>query len=78
MDERAQVSDLLRRYANGGVGSYEFDDFISTRQADQELEYVRRELISLPERFPPGHEGQYCNQEGRTIIMELADNLAKK
>jgi len=68
------VADMLFRFAEGKSKAWEFDDFISSRQSGK-LEQARLELASLPERYPPESETEYCNVAGLVRVREIAEEL---
>ncbi len=70
------VADLIRRFIDGSCGPREWDDFISVRTTDSEIESVRKECASLPERFPPApNSGAYCDSDGMSRLQEIATRL---
>lgn len=69
-----KVSDLIFRFADGFVEPWEFDDFISIPQVG-ELEIFRRELIRLPDVYPPHGKRNYCNEAGLRRLREIAQEL---
>jgi hypothetical protein len=73
---KATIRRVIENFLNRTGGNWDFDDFISIRLRDPELERVRRIAAELPDRFPPDLTGGYCNSEGREVLRKLADELA--
>jgi hypothetical protein len=70
--QRVSIADLLRRFVEGEVHPYEFDDFISVKQDDILLERSRHELISLPDDYPPEDNRRYTSPAGMQRILEIS------
>jgi len=73
--EREQLADLIERFVSGNVRPHEWDDFLSVRFDDAELESIRRACDELPSRFPPRRRGEYCNDEGAAELLVIARRL---
>jgi hypothetical protein len=73
---RAEARQIILNFLSHTGGRWDWDDFISVRLADPELEKVRVIAAELPDRFPPGIGGGYCGPEGIAILRKLADELA--
>lgn len=71
------VADMLRRFVLGETQDWEFDDFISSPSTGI-IEIYRRELIDLPDVYPPREPGRYCDEGGVARILEIADTLENR
>ena len=74
---RAEVAQCLEDFLEGRGGRWDWDDFISIRLKDPELESIRLRCASLPERYPPERAGHYCNEEGMGIMRAFLSDLRK-
>lgn len=77
-NERVQIADLVRRFIQGNVESYEWDDFISIPHKDQELEELRVACVRLPKDYPPADRRHYCSQAGLAKLEGLVSRLEVK
>jgi len=72
---RREVIEYIRNFLDDLGGDWDWDDFISIRLDTPDLEAIRVECATLPERYPPERSGRYCNEEGlqvlRTIVLRL-------
>jgi hypothetical protein len=66
------IADLLDRFVNDEVSPYEWDDFVSVPEKDPLLEAIRFECASLPERFPPRSQTEYCGEGCDARLHELS------
>lgn len=73
-----QTITLIRRFIQGSVDPYEWDDFISIPLRDPELEKLRITCVNLPKDFPPADKQHYCGQAGLEILESLARHLERK
>ena len=62
---KADIRRTIEEFLAGAGGRWDWDDFISIRLKDPDLERVRRIAAALPEQFPPDLTGGYCNDESR-------------
>jgi hypothetical protein len=76
--ERKAVANLLRRFADGQVEGWEFDDSLSSASDDPVVEACRLELAKLPSLFPPTVSSHFASQKGVERILEFADDLELK
>ena len=72
-DERKRISDLIKRFLDGTVGPYEWDDFISVRQRDAELELIRLECVNIRSLYPT--ISGYCSPTGLDRLKIIAESL---
>ena len=75
MDERQRGADLLKRFLDDQVQSYELDDFLSVPANDSHIEKVRVEVANIPNRYPAIEGSAYASDAGLQRIAELADEL---
>jgi hypothetical protein len=73
---KADVRRTIAEFLAGTGGRWDWDDFISIRLKDPELERVRQIAGALPGRFPPDLTGGYCSDEGREVLRQLLDDPA--
>ena len=72
---RKQVADLIEAFLNGSIGDWDWDDFVSVKQPDPEMEKIRAQRASLPDDFPPTEEGHYCGPDGLKALQDIAVRL---
>ena len=72
---KAEAAKYIEDFLLGRGGAWDWDDFISIRLNNPELENVRLRCGSLPESYPPEKPGQYCNEEGLAILKALLARL---
>jgi len=76
-----EMADLIEHFLQGTGNEWEWDDFISVRQSNQQYERIRERCALLPVEFPSSDPQHYCNAEGlnvlRSIVDELRSNTAK-
>lgn len=75
--EKLATADLLMRFLDGRVSDQEWDDFVSVRHHNKEIEAVRLRCGGLPEEFPPEPGDFYCNNEGAAIVREYVRHLRR-
>jgi hypothetical protein len=69
------LADLIERFLRGTGSDWEWDDFISVRQRDQQCERIRERCAILPSEFPSPDPRRYCNDEGLAVLKSIADEL---
>lgn len=74
--ERAQITSLVRRFIQGNVQPYEWDDFVSIPLKDPELEQIRIACVNLPKDYPPVDRRHYCSPAGLTKLESMLQRLA--
>jgi hypothetical protein len=72
---KSEVAQFLDDFLHDRGGAWDWDDFTSIPIKDPALERIRLGCATLPERFPPAHCREYCNEEGRAEIEEFLKNL---
>lgn len=76
--KKKEISELILRFIGDlpGLGEWEWDDFISIRDKDPEIEAVRRKVLEIEIQYPPEDGRGWCSEEGinkmRKIAMELS------
>ena len=74
---KQEVADLIKRFVNGTIGKWEWDDFMSVKASDPEVERIRVVCSTLPDKYPTADGKGYCNQEGEAILLKLIEGLRK-
>ena len=72
---RSELAETLDNFLSGRGGRWDWDDFISVKLDDPELDEIRRICAELPERYPPGREGVYCSHEGLDVLRSILERL---
>lgn len=72
---RAEVAKLIRNFVEGSGGAWDWDDFISTRLDDPQLDEVRSLCAAIPDAYPPTKADLYCSEGGLDELRKLADSL---
>lgn len=70
-----EVAQLIHSFLDGTAGRWDWDDFTSIPQADPEIELIRKKLISIHDEFPADKAGEYCNDEGASELLRIANSL---
>lgn len=71
---REDVAKAIEDFVNGAGGPWDWDDFISCRIADEELEEVRIKCLRTQCDYPSGATG-WCNEQGLDVLRDLARQL---
>jgi len=70
---RGEVADIIEGFVDGQSNPWAWDDFISFRITDPDLDKIREACNELP----PGPSGQYTNEEGlatlRAFVVALRE-----
>ncbi len=69
-----EAAKVIEDFVNGTGGPWDWDDFISVRIADEELEATRIKCLRTQSEYPGG-PNQWCNDEGREVLRSLAEQL---
>lgn len=72
---KVDVANEIAAFLAGHSGEGQWDEFISLRLSDPELDAVRLLCAKLPELDPPVDRGHYCGEQGMEILARLADDL---
>ena len=73
--QKAELADLIEKFVNGTAGEWAWDDFISVKQSDPEIEEIRRRCAKLPVEFPPKRDREYCSEEGAAVLTDFVQLL---
>ena len=72
---RGEVADVIEAFINGTDGGDDWDDFISIRIKDPELEKIRVRCARLRDEFPPEQAKKYCSQDGIRALRSYVEQL---
>jgi len=75
---RAEAADVIESFILGKGGPWDWDDFLSLPQSDEELEQIRARCDSLPEEFPPQQRTHYCGLEGIEVLRKYVAFLRNR
>lgn len=75
MSQSKKVADLLRRFLENDVETWELDDFLASRHEDPLIENCRIEVSRIPQSFPATDSSHYASAEGLARIRAIADLL---
>lgn len=73
----SEVADLIDRFIDGAIGDWEWDDFTTPVSKVPEIEALRREVISIPDTFPPRDESEWCSAAGIVRLQEISMRLKR-
>ena len=68
---QTEVANEIEAFVEDRSGEWDWDEFISLRLADPELDAIRRLCASLPKIDPPTAAGHYCGERGMAIMAKL-------
>jgi hypothetical protein len=69
-----EVAKAIEDFVNGTGGRWDWDDFISVRIADEELEGIRIQCLRTQSEYPGG-PNRWCNDEGLEVLRNLARQI---
>lgn len=72
--KRKEAARVIRAFATGAGGPYDWDDFISPKRKDAEEQEVVDYCVST-EGLYPSEKGAWCSEEGMVKLIGLADML---
>ena len=72
---REEVANTIEDFITGSGGPWDWDDFISIKLKDPELEKIRLTCVFLSDTHPPKQKNQYCNEEGVEILKGIVRSL---
>jgi len=64
----SDVADIIERFIEGKGTDWEWDDFISIRIHNSELDKIRIRCSQLDKEFPAKQAGQYTNDQGLEVL----------
>lgn len=75
-----QLANLIEKFCRDApdLDSWAWDDFISVRQADTEIEAIRQRLLEIEISHPPSTGNAWCSEAGFAAMAELAVRLRKQ
>jgi hypothetical protein len=71
---REDVAKSIEDFVNGAGGPWDWDDFVSCRIADEELETIRIKCLRTQSEYPGG-PNRWCNEQGIDVLRGLARQL---
>ena len=72
------VANIIERFIEGKGTEWEWDDFISIRIHDSELDKIRTRCLQLDKEFPSQKTGQYTNEQGIEVLKNYVSYLRSK
>ena len=76
-ESKRYAADLIEQFTAGTADRREWDDFVSIRHRDRELNAISNEVIAVADRYPASRA--WCSPEGfdalRAIIARLRAEL---
>jgi hypothetical protein len=74
---KEEVAETIENFVNGSGGPWDWDDFISLRIANEELEAIRIECLRTQSEYPGG-PNRWCNEEGLEVLRGLAKQVRSR
>ena len=71
---REEAAKAIENFVDGTGGPWDWDDFISVRIADEELEAIRVKCLRTQSEYPGG-PNRWCNDEGLEVLRSLAKQI---
>jgi hypothetical protein len=72
---REEVAEIIDQFLKGTGADTDWDDFVSVRIADPELEEIRKRFLMIDEEYPPTNKYSYCNDQGAEILKDYVKQL---
>ena len=66
------IANLIERFVSNNCDIWEWDDFISIKQANPEIEKIRLYCADIINIYPSLCHKYYCSQEGIQKLKEYA------
>ena len=73
--KKEEVATLIKTFLDDSCGEWDWDDFLSVKQKDPEIEKIRLFCAQISDLFPPTKNGEYCNEEGTLALQNFAQAL---
>lgn len=73
---KKELSTLIRSFVNGSCGPGDWDDFLSIRQKDPEIEQLRLRIIEIEKEYPRTKAKTWCSEEGMQELLRIAETLS--
>ena len=70
-----EVANTIEGFVNGTGDQWAWDDFISIRLSDPEMEAVRQRCVSIRDEFPPSDPRAYCSDAGLGLMRQIVQDL---
>jgi len=74
---KSEVAEQLDSFLSGRGESWDWDDFVSVKIDDPELDRIRVLCAGLPTKYPAQKKGAYCNSQGFAVLQSLLESLRK-
>jgi hypothetical protein len=72
---KIQIAALIDSFLDGTCGEWDWDDFISAKLKDPELENVRERCAAVADVYPPVSANAYCSEDGVNVLRAIVDEL---
>ncbi len=72
---KRDLASLILSFIDGTCGPYDWEDVVSYRQEDPEVEKWRKILNEFDVKYPPSNPNEFCNAEGREEMLKMAGLL---
>lgn len=72
------VANIIERFIEGKGTDWEWDDFISIRIHDSELDKIRIRCSQLDKEFPADKPGLYTNEQGIEVLRNYVRYLREE
>ena len=66
---------MIEGFVNGTGDQWAWDEFISLRLSDPELEAVRQKCVAIRDQFPPTDPKAYCSEAGLAAMRQIVQDL---
>lgn len=70
-----EVANTIEGFANGSGDQWAWDEFISLRIDDPDLEAIRQKCVAIRDEFPPADPKAYCSEAGLAAMRQIAQGL---
>jgi hypothetical protein len=72
------AAKLIRSFADGSCGQYDWDEFLSYPAKDPIILQLQEECERVSIDFPPRHKHEWCNPDGREQLLRIAERIKKE
>jgi hypothetical protein len=72
---KLEVAEQLDSFLSGRGNNWDWDDFVSVKIDDPELDRIRALCAELPTKYPAQIQGAYCNDQGLAVMRSLLQKL---
>jgi hypothetical protein len=70
-----EIANTIEGFVSGKGDQWAWDDFISIRLSDPELEAVRQKCVAIRDQFPPTDPKAYCSEAGLAEMRKIVQDL---